>query len=86
MLFADKQIWNVTFEVTMESYIEEEMVFSYGFDVFKQKQKIKVKTGVQKITLDVISIPEDMISLWWPNGYGKQTLYRASVRLISSFL
>ncbi|XP_057313763.1 beta-mannosidase-like [Hydractinia symbiolongicarpus] len=81
----DKQIWNVMFEVTMESYIDEEMVFSYGFDVFKQTQKIKVKTGVQKITLDIMSIPKYMISLWWPNGYGNQTLYRASIVVIHPY-
>src|SRR5204862_1432082 len=42
------------------------------------RRQIKLRPGVNRVALDfVIDKPE----LWWPNGMGKQALYKLAVRL-----
>lgn len=45
------------------------------------RRQVKLRPGVNRVALDfVIDNPE----LWWPNGMGKQTLYKLEVRLVSN--
>lgn len=72
--------WILTFEIALESYAALNASINYGFELSKQKLDYMVTTGVQNIVLGSIVVPDSMITLWWPAGYGEQKLYNAFVR------
>jgi mannosylglycoprotein endo-beta-mannosidase len=57
-------------------------ISGHGLDVTFQKTMSLLPSASTTVALDASSIPELHIlspSLWWPNGYGKQNLYKLSL-------
>ncbi len=45
------------------------------------KKQIRLNSGLNRVALDFVILKPE---LWWPNGLGKQALYRLRVRLIAN--
>ena len=81
---SDKEdtMWHVHFEAVIQVNNGSEIIVSYGFSHYQLETEILVDNqNSGKRYLGFIEVPKYAVELWWPHGYGRQTLYRASVHV-----
>ena len=66
--------WNVDYEAFINAFCENEALITAEIAGFQAENKVSLKKGLNKVKLTV-SVPEDRVEKWWPNGFGAQTLY-----------
>jgi beta-mannosidase len=79
-LAADHQTAEVTAVVEVESIVEEEYTAQFKLGLHGKEiasQNVPVPRNTAQVTFRV-----NQPALWWPHGYGEQTLYDVSVVLL----
>lgn len=72
--------WEVEVKTEIESFSESEGTITLEVANKKEDIKIALKQGIGLYSTK-ISIPEDSVELWWPNGYGKPHIYPMKISL-----
>jgi beta-mannosidase len=80
---------DVTIETSLRNFSSKEntgtligVISGHGANITFEKQMTLAPSASTAVTLDASSLPQLHIaspSLWWPNGYGKQNLYKLSL-------
>lgn len=78
--FLKDKVWTVAIEGFAEAFASCSYKASAEIAGFAAEKEIKLKKGLNRIKLEV-SVPENKVSKWWPNGYGTQDLYKVVFKL-----
>lgn len=83
VIFPNAGQWTLSYEIVVQSFIKQETIFQYKVfdeDLHETRtEKHDILEGLQTVKLSPITLAEDAIKKWWPNGYGSQKLYTATV-------
>ncbi|KAJ7385973.1 hypothetical protein OS493_012305 [Desmophyllum pertusum] len=82
---------NITWQLSVTAFIDAAedgvtgtLLLSLPQMSRSQKLPIKLRQGLQKVSLPVMSFTgKDDVKLWWPRGYGKPYLYTVKVVFVS---
>ncbi len=72
--------WEVEFELWIEAKEERSVMAEASIAGYSTSSSIMLEKGTKKYSL-FLTIPENEIERWWPNGCGDQKLYKAKVTL-----
>ena len=78
----ENKTWHVHFDAMIQVKNNSDLTISYGFLNYRKKKEMTISNQEsRKTSLGFIEVPKDAVTLWWPRGYGKQTLFVASVNI-----
>lgn len=72
--------WALKAEAYVQAFARCEENYTFKIAGFEKTEKVQLKKGENRIET-VLEIPENKVEKWWPNGYGKQVLYEATVSI-----
>lgn len=73
-------VWNLKIEAIVEAFSKCSAPACFTIAGCEVSKNIDLKKGENKIVFNCF-VPEDKVEKWWPNGYGKQPLYKAELSL-----
>ncbi len=80
-LDAAKGLWILNIEANVLAFDSCSVTLKAQVEALKEvstEAQLKIGINILKTSLE---IPQDKVQLWWPNGYGKQPLYKVVVEL-----
>lgn len=72
--------WDINAKLEIEAFLDHDIEMSLDIIGIKKSFTLKLKEGIGQYSA-TLSIPDDKVELWWPNGYGKPHIYPITIEI-----